>query len=104
MKPTALITGGSRGIGFAISKMLCEHGYDVAVNGVRDESRVQDALAELKSTGANVIYCQGDIGSKEDRRQIIENVKSSFGRLNVLVNNAGVAPIERLDPLIATEE
>lgn len=104
MNLTALVTGGSRGIGFAISKKLCENGYDVAINGVRSEERVQDVLQELQSTGSRAIYCQGDISSAEDRSAILEKIRSEFGQLNVLVNNAGVAPNERKDPLEATEE
>lgn len=104
MNLTALVTGGSRGIGFAISKKLCMNGYDVAINGVRSEDRVQEALEELRATGSEAIYCQGDISSAEDRTAIIEKVRSEFGQLNVLVNNAGVAPRERKDPLEASEE
>lgn len=102
--PAALITGGSRGIGLAIAKKLCAEGYDVAINGVRDEEHVKEVLEELKSEGTHVIYCQGDIGSESDRKKIVKQLQSEFGRLNVLVNNAGVAPNERLDPLEATEE
>ncbi len=104
MKPVAFVTGGSRGIGLGISKQLCENGYDVAINGVRGEDQVQDVLDELRSSGADVIYCQGDIRSAEDREAIVDKLRSHYGRLNVLVNNAGVAPKERLDPLEATEE
>ncbi len=104
MNPTALITGGSRGIGFAIARKLCENGYDVAINGVRPESSVTEALEELRSAGTQVIYCQGDIGSEEDRDHIVTKLKTEFGRLNLLVNNAGVAPKERLDPLQASQE
>lgn len=104
MNPTALITGGSRGIGLAIAKKLCEEGYDVAINGVRDEEQVQDVVKGLESTGSNVIYCQGDVSSSIDRESILEKIRKRFGRLNVLVNNAGVAPRERQDPLEATEE
>jgi 3-oxoacyl-[acyl-carrier protein] reductase len=104
MNPAALITGGSRGIGLAIARKLCENGYDVAINGVREESAVTQTLDELRSHETNVIYCQGDIGFAEDRQGIIDKLRSEFGRLNVLVNNAGVAPKERLDPLKATEE
>ncbi|MCW9708237.1 3-ketoacyl-ACP reductase [Fodinibius salsisoli] len=104
MKLTALVTGGSRGIGFAIATKLCQNGYDVAINGVRSEDRVQDALEELRATGSEAIYCQGDVSSADDRTAIIDKVRSEFGQLNVLVNNAGVAPKERKDPLQATEE
>lgn len=104
MNPAALITGGSRGIGLAIARKLCEEGYDVAVNGVREEASVAQTLDELGSYGTKVIYCQGDIGSEEDRQSIVNKLRAEFGRLNVLVNNAGVAPKERLDPLKASEE
>lgn len=104
MNPAALVTGGSRGIGLAISQQLCENGYDVAINGVRDESRVTETLIDLRSYGTKVIYCQGDISSEDDRGRIVKKLQTEFGRLNVLVNNAGVAPKERLDPLNATIE
>jgi 3-oxoacyl-[acyl-carrier protein] reductase len=104
MNPTALVTGGSRGIGLAIAEKLCHAGYDVAINGVRDEESVEMVLHELRSIGTSVIYCQGDIGSKSDRKNIVNKLKSEFGRLNVLVNNAGVAPKKRLDPLKTTTE
>lgn len=104
MKPVALVTGGSRGIGLGISKQLCEKGYDVAINGVREADRVRDVLEELQSTGARVIYCRGDISSASDRDSVIAKIRSQFGRLNVLVNNAGVAPKERKDPLEATQD
>lgn len=102
MNPAALITGGSRGIGLAIAHKLCEHGYDVAINGVREETRLTETLEDLRTYGSEVIYCRGDIGSDEDRESIVHKLQSEFGRLNVLVNNAGVAPEERLDPLEAT--
>lgn len=104
MKPVALVTGGSRGIGLAISKQLCENDYDVAVNGVRGEGQVQDVLEKLTSADAKVIYCRGDISSGPDRKKILDQIKSVFGRLNVLVNNAGVGPKQRLDPLETTQE
>ncbi|MFI5130816.1 MAG: 3-ketoacyl-ACP reductase [Chitinophagales bacterium] len=104
MKRVALITGGSRGIGYGISKHLAENGFDIAVNGVREETAVGDILKELRNTGANVIYCQGDVSLTEDRKKIIEQVKKHFGKLHVLVNNAGVAPKERKDILETSEE
>lgn len=104
MNSTAFVTGGSRGIGFAIAKNLCQSGYDVAINGVREKDLVQDVIDELQSFGTQVIYCRGDIGSDEDRERIVSQLRSKFDQLNVLVNNAGVAPKERLDPLKTTTE
>ena len=104
MKKVALITGGSRGIGYGIAKQLADHGFDIAINGVRDEAAVGDVIASLRSSGADVLYCQGDVSSSPDRKKIVQRVKDHFGRLHVLVNNAGVAPKERRDILEATEE
>ncbi len=104
MKRTALITGGSRGIGFGIARNLAKEGYDLAINGVRDESMVTEALEKLRNYGGKVVYCQGDISSTVSRKSIINMVKNEFGQLNVLVNNAGVAPKDRNDILKATED
>src|SRR5688500_19034762 len=104
MNKIALITGGSRGIGLGIAQELSKNGFDVAINGVRPESAVQDVLKDLRRNGNAVIYCQGDVSSSIDRKNMVQIVKDSFGRLNVLVNNAGIAPRERRDILEATEE
>jgi len=101
---TALVTGGSRGIGYGIAECLAKDGFDLAINGVRDESSVTEVLDKLRSFGVKVIYCQGDISGQESRKLIIDKVKQEFGQLNVMVNNAGVAPKERNDILEATEE
>ncbi len=103
MNKTALITGGSRGIGFGIAKCLAKEGFDLAINGMRDELNVTQALEELRTYGVKVIYCQGDISSSASRKSMIEKVKNEYGQLNVLINNAGVAPKERNDILEATE-
>jgi len=104
MKRVALITGGSRGIGFGIAKHLAQNGFDLAVNGVREEKAVADALQELRNAGTDVLYCQGDVSLTGDRKKIVEQVKKHFGKLHVLVNNAGVAPKERKDILETSEE
>ncbi|MBD3276352.1 MAG: 3-ketoacyl-ACP reductase [Candidatus Marinimicrobia bacterium] len=104
MKKVALVTGGSRGIGFGVAKQLAEAGFDLAINGVRDESSITEAKTQLENLGAGVLYCQGDVSDEEQRRSIIDKVRETYGRLHVLVNNAGVAPKERLDILEATEE
>ncbi len=104
MKRVALITGGSRGIGYGIAKHLAVNGFDIAINGVRGDEAVADVLQDLRNTGADVLYCQGDVSLTEDRKKIIEQVREHFGKLHVLVNNAGVAPKERKDILETTEE
>jgi 3-oxoacyl-[acyl-carrier protein] reductase len=104
MRKVALVTGGSRGIGLGIAKELAKNNFDLAINGVRDESDVAETLKDLGGAGADVIYCQGNLASPQERQRIIEKVKGHFGRLNTLVNNAGIAPRERRDILEATEE
>jgi 3-oxoacyl-[acyl-carrier protein] reductase len=104
MKQTALITGGSRGIGFGIATELAKAGFSLAINGVRDPAKIKPALKELKKYGGKIFYVQGDVSVKEDRQKIFHDVVSEFGKLNVLVNNAGIAPRERKDILEADEE
>ena len=104
MKRTALITGGSRGIGLGIALELAREGVSLAINGVRSEDQVTEVLDQLRAYGIQVIYCQGDISQKPDRESILEKIRKEMGQLNFLVNNAGVAPKERNDILEASEE
>ena len=104
MSRAALITGGSRGIGFGVAQALATEGFDIAVCGRREASEVEDALVTLRTAGRDVLYVKADIGSREDRVALLEAVQARFGRLNVLVNNAGIAPRERRDLIDATEE
>ncbi len=104
MKKTALITGGSRGIGLGIAQQLAANGFDLAINGMRPAEAVEETIQQLKSYGNDVIYCRGSIASSEDREKIINEIKVHYNRLNVLVNNAGMAPRQRNDILVATEE
>jgi len=104
MKKVALITGGSRGIGLGIAEHLAKAGFDLVINGVRPEEAVADVVGQLRELGSDVLYCPGDISSREDRTNVLAAISDHFGRLNVLVNNAGVAPKERRDILEATEE
>jgi NAD(P)-dependent dehydrogenase (short-subunit alcohol dehydrogenase family) len=103
-KRVALITGGSRGIGLGIAQELADSGFDLAINGVRDEAQVSDVLQTLAKRGVKVAYCRGDVAVPSDREAIIDAVRARCGRLDVLVNNAGVAPNVRADLLDATEE
>ncbi|TDB68124.1 3-ketoacyl-ACP reductase [Arundinibacter roseus] len=101
---TALITGGSRGIGLGIAQALAKEGYNLAINGVRPEESVQETLESLRALGVQVVYCQGSIASATDRTSIIAQAVEQLGPLNVLINNAGIAPRQRLDLLETTPE
>jgi NAD(P)-dependent dehydrogenase (short-subunit alcohol dehydrogenase family) len=100
----ALITGGTRGIGFGIARHLAGEGLNLALCGRREEEAVLDELSELSSPEFEVLYCQADISDEEGRGVLVAAVREHFGRLNVLVNNAGIAPRERRDILDASVE
>jgi 3-oxoacyl-[acyl-carrier protein] reductase len=100
----ALITGGARGIGLGIAKSLAAEGFSLALNGVRAADQVQDVLASFRDDGVKAVYCQGDVGSASDRESIIQQVRDEFGRLDVLINNAGITSPGRKDLLEADEE
>jgi NAD(P)-dependent dehydrogenase (short-subunit alcohol dehydrogenase family) len=104
MNKVAYITGGSRGIGFGIAIALARDGFDIAINGVREEHLVQKSLNQLTTFNTEVIYCQGNVAIPEDRSRMISRIKNHFGRLDVLVNNAGIAPKQRANLLNMTEE
>lgn len=100
----ALITGGARGIGLGIARALAREGYGIAIGDLHEEDAVAGALGDLRSLGADVLYCRADISDAQARRRMLGEIEARFGRLNVLVNNAGVAPKVRADLLEATEE
>ncbi|MBN2713562.1 MAG: 3-ketoacyl-ACP reductase [Planctomycetes bacterium] len=103
-RKVALITGSGRGIGLGIAKHLAADGCDIVVNDIHEPDVVKPALDELAALGAEVLYCRADISKAESRAQMLEEIKAKFGKLNILVNNAGVAPKVRADILEATEE
>jgi 3-oxoacyl-[acyl-carrier protein] reductase len=102
MKKVALVTGGSRGIGLGVAKALASSGFDVVINGRRDEAEVKPVLAELQALGARTLYCRADVASLEDHSKMLGEIRAAFGRLDALVNNAGVAPEVRADILDAS--
>ena len=101
---TALVTGGSRGIGLAIARELGLSGYRVAVMATREEKNYPDSSACLRDAGVEYCWFAGDIGCSEDRKRIVHQVVEQCGEIHVLVNNAGVAPKSRADLLTMTEE
>ena len=110
MNPVALITGASRGIGRGIALELAKVGYDLVINFARSqvaaETTAGDCLTAAHEAGKTIRaeVCQADVGDTEDRKALIEFARSKFGRLDLLVNNAGVAPEIRADLLEAGEE
>jgi len=110
VNPVALITGASRGIGRGIALELAAIGYDLIINFVsstKDATATADAcLARAKKQGHNIkaAICQGDISTAIGRQKTIDFTRSEFQRLDLLVNNAGIAPTVRADLLDTSEE
>lgn len=85
----AIVTGGSSGIGFAIAQMLLEEGYGITLAGRRPE-KLEAAVAELAGDGHEIAHVAGNMASEETIQQVVSTHRERFGRLDVLVNNAGV--------------
>jgi 3-oxoacyl-[acyl-carrier protein] reductase len=85
----AIVTGGSRGIGLAIARSLAEDGASVVVSG-RDAARLDAAVKELEALGAPALAVPADAGKREDVDRLIEVTRERFGRIDVVVNNAGI--------------
>jgi NAD(P)-dependent dehydrogenase (short-subunit alcohol dehydrogenase family) len=100
----ALITGGTRGIGLGIAHALAKSGFDLVLCGMREASAVEESLQPLRELGAETLYVRCNVADRADRLAMLDSTRRHYGRLNVLVNNAGIAPRQRLDILQATEE
>ena len=100
----ALITGSRRGIGLGIAIKLAKKGFRLVLNGTAAIENSQDSIRAVQSAGADCHYIQADISNTAEHTEIISEIRSKFGKLNVLVNNAGVAPSPREDILVASEE
>lgn len=98
-KRVALVTGGGRGIGLGIAMELAKGGFDLCISGMRAEAEVAEVMGQLSAH-----YCQSNVSVPADRARLLSEIEAKFGRLDVLVNNAGVAPTTRADLLDATEE
>ena len=100
----AIVTGAGSGIGNAIAMKIAIEGYSTAVLDVLDEGEIVENLEAIKKHGNPFIYFRGDTTDAKDRKNFIDKVMEEFGRIDVLVNNAGVAPKVRMDILETTEE
>lgn len=99
----ALVTGASKGIGAGIAKALGAEGASVVVNYASSKEGADKVVAEIKAKGGNAVAVQGDFSKKEDIGKVFAEVKKNFGRLDTLVNNAGVYTFTPLDQ-VTTEE
>jgi 3-oxoacyl-[acyl-carrier protein] reductase len=100
----ALVTGGTRGIGFGIARALARERWTLAVGGTRVESEAGEALDALRAEGVEVHYLRGDVAQASDRARMLASLRDRVGGVHALVNNAGRAPRVRADLLDATEE
>ena len=104
MKKVAIVTGSSRGIGYAIVRRLGRDGFRVVVSATGPQEKYEQVLAGLTADGTEWRYIRCDIADHDSRLHLIEETVRQFGRIDVLVNNAGVAPKVRADLLEMTEE
>jgi NAD(P)-dependent dehydrogenase (short-subunit alcohol dehydrogenase family) len=103
-RPVAIVTGASRGIGRGVANALGAEGWAVVINYARNADAAKDAAAEVEAGGGKALVVQADVSSAEDRERLTDETLQQTGRIDLLVNNAGVAPTQRLDLLEATEE
>lgn len=100
----ALVTGGTRGIGLGIARALAAEGLDLALSGRRAAAEVAGVLEDLEARGAAVHYEAADVGESDARTRLMAAVRERFGRLHVLVNNAGITSLDRGRDLLDARE
>jgi NAD(P)-dependent dehydrogenase (short-subunit alcohol dehydrogenase family) len=100
----ALVTGSSRGIGRAIAERLAREGMAVVVNFVSRADDADSVVSGIVANGGRAIAVRADVGRRDDRNELVEKTVEQFGRIDVLVNNAGITSQGRKDLLEATEE
>src|SRR5579872_7039 len=103
VNPVALVTGGSRGLGRGICVALARRGYAVAINYAGNEDAARETQRLLGNNAVSLL-CRGDVAVDADRRRLVADVLAALGRLDVLVNNAGITSVGRRDLLEATED
>ena len=102
-KKVALVTGGSRGIGRGICIALGELGWNIIVNFRGNEEAANETVLAIEKSGGKGFAVQADIGQSGERLRLLEVTKEHWGRLDLLINNAGMAPRQRADLLEMSE-
>lgn len=90
MKKVAFITGGNRGIGRKIAQTLAQNGYDIAINYRSEEEDIQGVKQDVEECGSKCFAVQGDVSNFEDCQRCVKEIIEEYGRIDVLVNNAGI--------------
>ena len=103
-KKTALVTGASRGIGRGIAIELARAGCNIAINYASNAAAAEEALTLVRAAGGDGVLIKGDVAVAADRERMVAETIARFQRIDLLVNNAGVAPNVRADLLEAGEE
>ena len=101
---SALVTGGTRGIGLGVARALAREGWNLALSGLRPASAVAPVLDELRGTGVVVSYDSADLADRDQRAHLAHAIRDRYGAVDALVNNAGRAPRVRADLLDAGED
>lgn len=101
---TAIVTGSSRGIGRGIAAALAARGWKIVVNYRSNSSAAQDVLQSIEQAGSEALAVQADLANQADLSRMVDAALEHFGRIDLLVNNAGVGPRQRVDMLQVGEE
>lgn len=103
-KKVAIVTGSSRGIGRGIALSLAERGWQIVVNYRSNSAAAEEVQKAVEAAGGGALLVQADMASRDDLERLVEAALSEYGRIDLLVNNAGVGPRQRVDMLQVGEE